>query len=163
MSLASRVANLFSSGTSTPQQGRDEFGFVDDGVPEGKQTFSDFKLGTEGFRSDTMAQKEVEEEEGRPPYLHVRWSYASFYSKLICEVHDRRRNWWNDWRPFDAFFRYGQNPTTRRSAYSAKIHDHGIFLFHNFSPGGIQTRTLWWLDTSITGLFSGDYYLLRNI
>ncbi|KAH6671861.1 mitochondrial carrier domain-containing protein [Halenospora varia] len=70
MSLASRVANLFSSGTSTPQQGRDEFGFVDDGVPEGKQTFSDFKLGTEGFRSDTMAQKEVEEEEGRPPYLH---------------------------------------------------------------------------------------------
>ncbi|KAF4632285.1 hypothetical protein G7Y89_g5846 [Cudoniella acicularis] len=71
MSLASRVANLFSSGTSTTQQDRNDFGFVDDGVPARKQTFADVKLGTRRVRSDTMASKAIEEEEeSRPPYIH---------------------------------------------------------------------------------------------
>jgi hypothetical protein len=71
MSLTSRVANLFSSGSPSTQQGRNEFGIVDDGLPGGKQTFADVNLGPEGFRSKTMAPKK-DEEEGRPPYLHVR-------------------------------------------------------------------------------------------
>lgn len=71
MSLASRVANLFSSSTTSPQQNRNEFGLVDDGVPAGRQHFADIKLGAETVMSETVAQKAVEEE-GRPPYLHVR-------------------------------------------------------------------------------------------
>ena len=72
MSLASRVANLFSSGSTTKTADRNEFGFVDDGLSEGKETFADVRLGREGIRSKTMAPKAVEEE-ARPPYLHVRW------------------------------------------------------------------------------------------
>jgi hypothetical protein len=71
MSLTSRVANLFSSGSTGTQQDRSDIGFVDDGLSGGKQAFPDVKLGTEGYRSETMAQK-AHEEEGRPPYLHVR-------------------------------------------------------------------------------------------
>ncbi len=69
MSLGSRVANLFSGSTRT-QQDRNEFGIADDGLSGGKQTFDDVKLGEEGVRQDIMASK-ADEEEGRPPYLHV--------------------------------------------------------------------------------------------
>lgn len=69
MSLASRVANLFSSSTSRPE-GRNKFDLVDDGVPAGKQGFPDVKLGAERVKSNTMAQKDFAEEEARPPYLH---------------------------------------------------------------------------------------------
>jgi hypothetical protein len=70
MSLASKVANLFSSGSTNTHPNRNDFGFVDDGLSEGKQTFADVKLGPEGFTSEIMVSKAVEEE-GRPPYLHV--------------------------------------------------------------------------------------------
>ncbi|TVY80838.1 putative mitochondrial carrier [Lachnellula suecica] len=69
MSLASRVANLFSSSSTGPQQSRNELGFVDDGVPAGKQGFADIKLGSERVMPENMAPKAVEEE-ARPPYLH---------------------------------------------------------------------------------------------
>ena len=62
MSLASRVTNFFSA-----QRGeRNNLGFADadDGLAGGID-------GRLGIRSETMAQKAVEEE-GRPPYLHVR-------------------------------------------------------------------------------------------
>lgn len=63
MSLASRVTNFFSSSNST--QG---FADADDGLPGGKGSFVDGRL---GLRSNTMAPKAVEEE-ARPPYIHVR-------------------------------------------------------------------------------------------
>lgn len=69
MSLASRVANLFSSSTS-PQRTND-FGLVNDGGPAGQQGLADIRLGAESVMSETNAQKAVEEE-ARPPYLHVR-------------------------------------------------------------------------------------------
>ena len=74
MSLASRVTNFFSSSSSIQRQERNDLGFADadDGLPGGKGSFVDGRLGTKGFRTDTMAQKTVEEE-GRPPYLHVRY------------------------------------------------------------------------------------------
>jgi hypothetical protein len=72
MSLTSKVANLFSSGSTNPQSNRPGFGFVDDGLPGGKHTFADVKLGPEGFTPEIMASKAVEEE-GRSPYLHVRY------------------------------------------------------------------------------------------
>ena len=70
MSLTSKVANLFSSGSTDTQQNRNTLGFTDDGLAEGKQTFANVKLGADGFGSKTMAPK-ADEEEGRPPYLHV--------------------------------------------------------------------------------------------
>jgi hypothetical protein len=71
--LASRVANLFSSESTTKQQNHNGIGLVDDGISGGKGSFADVRLGTADFRSDTMAPKaiEEEEEEGRPPYIHV--------------------------------------------------------------------------------------------
>ena len=68
------IDNLFSIG-STTQQDRNSFGFVDDGLSGGKQTFADVNLATPGFRPEIMAPKATEGE-GRPPYLHVR-SYSS--------------------------------------------------------------------------------------
>ena len=71
MSLASRLSNFFSSSTSTQQEGNDlDFADADDGLPRGKGSVADGRL-VKGFRSENMAQKAVEEE-GRPPYLHVR-------------------------------------------------------------------------------------------
>ena len=67
MSLASRVTNFFSA-----QRGeRNDLGFADgdDVLPGGKGSFVN---GTLGGMSEIMAQKAVEEE-GRPPYLHVRY------------------------------------------------------------------------------------------
>ena len=97
MSLASRVANLFSSGSTTQPTDRNEFGFVDDGLSEEKEIFADVKLGEEGFRLEIMAPKAVEEE-ARPPYLHVRWqAYVSKIMTLIYIVHDCWRNWWHYW------------------------------------------------------------------
>ncbi|KAG0650281.1 putative carrier [Hyphodiscus hymeniophilus] len=59
MSLASRVTKFFSSSNSTLAD-------ADDGLPGGKGSFVDGRL---GFGSDTMSPKAVEEE-ARPPYLH---------------------------------------------------------------------------------------------
>ena len=63
-------ANLFSSGSGA-QQSRDNFGFVDDGLSAGKQTFADVNSAAELFSPESMAQEEGEEE-GRPPYIYVR-------------------------------------------------------------------------------------------
>ncbi len=72
MSLASKVANLFSSGSTNPQPNRPDFDFVDDGLSRGEHTFAAVKLGTESLTSEIMASKAVKEE-GRAPYLHVRY------------------------------------------------------------------------------------------
>jgi hypothetical protein len=72
MSLASKVANLFSSGSSNSQSKRNSFGFPEDGLSGGKDTFADVKLGPEVITSEIMASKAVEEE-SRSPYLHVRY------------------------------------------------------------------------------------------
>jgi hypothetical protein len=72
MSLASKVANLFSSESTNPQSNRPGFGFVDDGLSRGEHTFAAVKLGSESLTSEIMASKAAEEE-GRSPYLHVRY------------------------------------------------------------------------------------------
>ena len=109
MSLASRVANLFSSSSTGPQQSRNEFGLVDDGVPAGKQGLADIKLGAERVMSETNAQKTVEEE-ARPPYLHVRFVPNVIKEPILTAVvYDCRRDWWDYWGSFDAFSGYGQD------------------------------------------------------
>ena len=75
MSLGSLVANLFSSSTTKPQEARNDIDFADDGLSGGKPTFMATEFGERGFRPETMAPKEAEEE-GRPPYLHVRANYC---------------------------------------------------------------------------------------
>ncbi|RDL31432.1 uncharacterized protein BP5553_09641 [Venustampulla echinocandica] len=69
MSLASRVVNLFSSGTNSTQQDRNEISFVDDGAAAGSQAFANIKSRTRSDMSEPMASKALEDE-GRPPYLH---------------------------------------------------------------------------------------------
>jgi len=70
MSLASRVANLFSSGSAgSSTDARNAFGFADDGLQEGQGDFAEGRAGTGHIRSKTMAP-EKDEEEARPPYLH---------------------------------------------------------------------------------------------
>jgi hypothetical protein len=72
MSLASRVANLFSGPSTLAGQDQNKFSSANDGLSDRHITFPDVESRRRGLHSDTMAQKEVEEEEGRPPYLHVR-------------------------------------------------------------------------------------------
>ena len=68
MSLTSRVNNLFSSGSTKQEPDSGDLSFVDDGLSGGKRDFTDSKFGTSTVVK--MAQEE-EEEEARPPYLHV--------------------------------------------------------------------------------------------
>lgn len=69
--LTSRIANIFSPGSSAPQQqNQNGLGFVDDGLSGGKQPFADISLGAAHLGQDTMASEAVEEE-ARPPYIHV--------------------------------------------------------------------------------------------
>jgi len=69
MSLTSRVANLFSSGSTTSSR-EDRNELADNGLSGGKEAFTSVGMGTSIVGSETMAPKALEEE-GRPPYLHV--------------------------------------------------------------------------------------------
>ncbi|KAK0111395.1 hypothetical protein ONS95_001756 [Cadophora gregata] len=70
MSLGSLVDNLFPGSTTKNQEGRSQLGFADDGLEGGKHTFADANFSAGRFRTEDMAPKTIEEEEGRPPYLH---------------------------------------------------------------------------------------------
>jgi hypothetical protein len=94
MSLASRVANLFSGSSTTPGQDQSKFNLANDGLSDRHINFPDVESRRKGVYSHTMVQKEVKEE-GRPTYLHVRPLFPfSVFSLLTLIVHDR---WWN-WR-----------------------------------------------------------------
>jgi len=70
MSLASRVANLFYTGsTNTQREDRNRLAITDNGLPGGRETPIDVRFRPEFVGSGTMAPKTVEEED-RPPYLH---------------------------------------------------------------------------------------------
>lgn len=70
MSLASRFATIFSSGSSIAQQeNRNDFQLVDDELSEGQRTAADVKFGAETAKPRIMAPKAIEEER-RSPYIH---------------------------------------------------------------------------------------------
>ena len=69
MSLASRLASLFSFGADTQQRGGQNPITVDDHGSSRREDVLD-RVQNSAFESRTMASEEVEEE-GRPPYLHV--------------------------------------------------------------------------------------------
>jgi hypothetical protein len=71
MSLASRVANLFSGSSTSAGQDQSQFTLANDGLSDRHISLSGVESRRRGAYSDTMSPKEVEEE-GRPPYLHVR-------------------------------------------------------------------------------------------
>lgn len=71
MSLTSRVANLFFSEPTTTRGDYNTIGFTDNGLPGGKDTLGDIRLGSGSAKPETMAPQAFEEE-GRPRYLHVR-------------------------------------------------------------------------------------------
>lgn len=75
-SLATRIANIFSpsSSASAPQSQNTVPGLVDDGLSSVQQSFADISLGAAHLGADTMASEAIEEEEeARPPYIHVRY------------------------------------------------------------------------------------------
>ena len=71
MSLASRVAELLSKSSTSAEREQSKFSLADDGLSTTQLPFPDVDIRGRKSRSDTMAQKEVEEE-GRPPIFHVR-------------------------------------------------------------------------------------------
>lgn len=77
MSLASRVANLFS-GSPAAERERNKLNFGDDGLSNEDLGFAYRQSRLHAAESDAMAQKDVKEE-GRPPYLHVRPGCASLW------------------------------------------------------------------------------------
>lgn len=80
MSLTSRLANLFSSGASTPQPPeighQNTLALSDDGKSVAQPLVARFELEGPGPESDTMSPQAIEEEE-RPPYLHVSIAWTS--------------------------------------------------------------------------------------
>lgn len=72
MSLTSRVANLFSGTANSAKQDQSQFSLTDDGLPDRYINIPDVGSGIRETGSKIMEQKKVEEEEARPPYLHVR-------------------------------------------------------------------------------------------
>lgn len=76
MSLASRVANLFS-GSPAVERERSKLNFGDDGLSDEELGVAHRQSRLHAAESDAMAQKDVTEE-GRPPYLHVRSGCARY-------------------------------------------------------------------------------------
>ena len=70
MSLTSRITNLFS-GSTKPQQEGGGFGLLDDGLSGAGEDFTGTKFGASGLGSKEIMAQEADEEEARPPYLHV--------------------------------------------------------------------------------------------
>lgn len=73
MSLTSRLTNLFSGSTKS-QQDSSSLGLIDDGLSGAGGNFTGTRFGAKSLGpKETMAQ-EADEEEARPPYLHVSLS-----------------------------------------------------------------------------------------
>jgi hypothetical protein len=72
MSLASRVANLFSGSSITGERDHSKNDFADNGLSN-SAVFSDIQAGRGELEADTISQKDIEKEE-RPPYIHVSYS-----------------------------------------------------------------------------------------
>jgi hypothetical protein len=70
MSLASRVANLFSGSSITREQDRSKFEFAGNNGLENNTMFSDAHSRSVELEAGSISQKSVEKE-GRPPYMHV--------------------------------------------------------------------------------------------
>jgi hypothetical protein len=163
MTLGSSVANLFFSGpTNTQQEDRNRLGFADDGLPGGKQSFTDVRFGTELVESETMAPKALEEE-GRPPYLHVGYSVTFPVSCLIALGHDRGWHWWNLWGSLDAFFRYSEDSPAGRSEYSFQIYDNVLVLFYHTPAGRDTARVIWRLASGFARILPRHHYIFWDL
>lgn len=142
----------------------------------------------EGEEAQMQApMRSMEEEESRPPYLHVcillflfiiilltalrvNWreignSVSHFVSLTNCPIQTMtgnvcRRYWRNLRRHAHAFARYGQDTAARRSPYSSQVYLHGRFVCDYISTGGTFAWTLRRCDSRPYGLFSRYRYLL---
>jgi len=82
MSLASRLANLFS-GSPTATEDHNSFRFQDDGLSKERVSFAGVNSSRRGTRPYTMAQEEAEEEEARPAYLHVSFPQQTQLPRVL--------------------------------------------------------------------------------
>lgn len=164
MSLTSRVANLFFSGTANSPEDCNRLPFAEDGLVGGKDTFSGIKLGTELTGSKTMAPKALEEE-GRPPYIHVRLTIskrreAVTDSYIVYDCWRSRRYYrWS----FDALTRHSEDETARWSTCSTPIYDDGNILLYNFQARGIEERVIRGLAACYAWIFPWYRYILWNL
>ncbi len=113
MSLASRIANISTQGQFAPSDSHDS-----------ESTFAiEERLDTKNTSLRKGKRKEYvqimeEEEEDRPPYLHVRqtlqhrpnpWIYQGL---TVSEVDDMWCHRWYYWRSSHALYRYSENSPT---------------------------------------------------
>ena len=109
MSLTSRIFNLFAPDQLTPTDGREAIGLVEGENYGGMRDDISLQAG----KRKQKLEMEEEEDEGRPPYLHVRptptcqrTSHDAFPDQFVtdCEiVHAGGRHWRNHGRSSDAF------------------------------------------------------------
>ena len=109
MSLTSRIFNFFAPNQLTPTDGRGSIDLVEGEDYGGVRDDITLQAG----RRKQNFEMEKEEEEGRPPYLHVRpakrcWeaAYETFFDHLMTDcgiVYASRRHWRDDGRSPDAF------------------------------------------------------------
>ena len=116
MTLGSRLANIFLPAPTDTLVHTDvatEIAFAD-GQQYPPKSYANVDNRERHTKYTSM---EEEEEEDRPPYLHVRQNpvpCSSYPQVLIYSVvHDRWRDWRNIGRHSDAFSRYCQDSPTR--------------------------------------------------
>ena len=161
MSLTSRVTNLFSASANT-QQARDELNLVDNGLSGGKQAFSDVVTGREGLKLKSMASVGLEDE-GRPPYLHVRTHFHLHGQILIRIVHDCWRFRRYDWRSSNALFRHCKDKTARRSTCSSEVHNDVELVLNYTTTGRNKTRIIRRMGTGAPRVISWHHHFLRDV
>lgn len=104
--------------------------------------------GTSHFTEKKKERNEAleEEENARPPYLHVRNSFgANQHGEVNCDGKDAnltlgavydRRGYRRDYRRSShAFNRYRQNPPARRPKHSFKVYLSILVIFDHLSTG----------------------------
>ncbi len=139
MSLTSRISNIFSSspaphlapadGHNPPDIDRHLGVSVDHGAIHEKRT-----------ESRSRHALDEEEEEGRPPYLHVSDCVAPecYSAPNIADHHAVDDCWWywrHDRRSLDALNRYSQNAATGRHTHSSQVPNLIVRIRHHRPSG----------------------------
>lgn len=153
--VLARVANFFTNGESTQ-----------DLVEEGRR---DVAVAMDSVASSAANTAEVIaeeiEDEGRPPYLHVRKP----------RVRDRRTSidtragnvGWRlrrfDWRYAHALLGYGQDTATRRPTHATEVHIHGQHVLYNLATRRIRERSLRRCQACFSGILLWNSVFLWDI
>lgn len=172
MSLTSRVFGLF---TTTENSASNSDAPSSTSQSQAAAPAGDHAFQTAGSMSSRVqtAPAYNEEEEPRPPYLHVclpphmvSLAAVSFpYANHVCAGLGHACRWygWNMWGYAHAFSRYGQDAAAGRSDVSAEIPFYDFVVCDDLSTGGADAWTVWWCDACVVGVVSWDGHLLWDV